>query len=209
MKVGSKHQSAEMRRQQILSAADLVLIDVGIEDFTIDQVAVKANIAKGTVYKYFKSKDEILAELSTKAISLLLQTFQQATAQHSHSVEKLKAICWAAYRYYQTHDTYHELLAYIERPEFDINVQGYIKISQSIQDFCESIVIEGQKKGEINPTLNPQLLVRVIWATNIGVIQFVQTKQKLIQNIHETPMDEVINISVQMMASGIVNDKKD
>ncbi len=49
-----------MRRQQILSAADLVLIDAGIEDFTIDQVAERANIAKGTIYKYFKSKDEIL-----------------------------------------------------------------------------------------------------------------------------------------------------
>ncbi len=68
--------------------------------------------------------------------------------------------------------------------------------------------MEGQRKGEINPKLNPQLLVRVIWATNIGVIQFVQTKQKLIQNIHETPMDEVINISVQMMTYGIAQIKE-
>lgn len=209
MKVGSKHQSAEMRRQQILSAADLVLIDMGIDDFTIDQVASKANISKGTVYKYFKSKDEILAEISTKAVSLLLQTFQQATANHTHSVEKLKAIYWAAYRYYQTHLSYHELLAHIERPEFNIKVHEYAKISQSIQDFCEEIIIEGQNKGEINPSLNPQLLVRVIWATNVGVIQFVQTKKKLIQNIHEMPMDEVINISVQMMANGISYVKKD
>ncbi|MGB3585730.1 MAG: TetR/AcrR family transcriptional regulator [Tunicatimonas sp.] len=208
MKVGSKHQSAEMRRQQILSAADLVLIDAGIEDFTIDQVAERANIAKGTIYKYFKSKDEILGEISTKAVSLLLQAFQQATANHTHSVEKLKAICWAAYRYYQSYSTYHDLLAHIERPDFNINLQEYVKISQSIQDFCEEIIVEGQRKGEINPNLNPQLLVRVIWATNIGVIQFVQTKQKLIQNIHETPMDEVINISVQMMTNGIAHNKK-
>ncbi|MEM8966206.1 MAG: TetR/AcrR family transcriptional regulator [Bacteroidota bacterium] len=209
MKVGSKHQSAEMRRQQILSAADLVLIDVGVEDFTIDQVAERANIAKGTVYKYFKSKDEILAEISTKAIGLLLQIFQQATASHTHSVEKLKAICWAAYRYYQTHLAYHELLAYIERPDFNIDFQGYTKISQSIQEFCENIITEGQQKGEIKPSLNPELLVRVIWATNIGVIQFVQTKQKLIQNIHDTPIDEMVNISVQIMADGISATKKD
>lgn len=198
-----------MRRQQILASADLVLIDVGIEDFTIDQVAERANIAKGTVYKYFTSKDEILAEISTKAVSLLLQAFQQATAKHTHSVEKLKAICWAAYHYYQTYTTYHALLAHIERPDFAIDIAGYIKISQSIQDFCEAIIVEGQQKQEINPTLNPHLLVRVIWATNIGVIQFVQTKRKLIQNIHETPMDEVISISIQMMANGIAGSKKD
>lgn len=198
-----------MRRQQILSAADLVLIDVGIEDFTIDQVAERANIAKGTVYKYFKSKDEILAEISIKAVGLLLQTFQQATANHTHSVEKLKAICWAAYDYYQTYSTYHDLLAHIERPDFNIDFQGYTKISQSIQEFCEDIIIEGQQKGEIKPSLNPELLVRVIWASNIGVIQFVQTKQKLIQNIHETSIDEMINISVRMMAEGISVTKKD
>ena len=198
-----------MRRQQILSAADLVLIDVGVEDFTIDQVAERANIAKGTVYKYFKSKDEILAEISTKAIGLLLQIFQQATASHTHSVEKLKAICWAAYRYYQTHLAYHELLAYIERPDFNIDFQGYTKISQSIQEFCENIITEGQQKGAIKPSPNPESLVRVIWATNIVVIQFVQTKQKLIQNIHDTPIDEMVNISVPIMADGISATKKD
>ena len=82
-------------------------------------------------------------------------------------------------------------------------------MSQSIQDFCEGIIVEGQQKGEINPSLNPQLLVRVIWATSIGVIQFVQTKQKMIQNIHETPIDELINISAQMMAYGISNKRTD
>lgn len=209
MKTGSKHQSAEMRRQQILAAANLVLIEVGIEAFTIDQVAERANIAKGTVYKYFKSRDEILAEISVKAVSLLMESFKSRSANHTHSVEKLKAICWASYRYYQTHATYSELLAHIERPDFNIDIHEYVKISQSIQDFCEDIIVEGQQKGEINPSLNPQLLVRVVWATSTGVIQFVKTKQKLIQNIHETPMDEVINISVQMIANGISTSQKD
>lgn len=203
MKVGSKHQSAEMRRQQILSAADLVLINVGIDDFTIDQVAERANIAKGTVYKYFKSKDEILAEVSVKGLSLLLEAFKRQTAEHTHGVEKMKAICLASYHYYQTYPTYYELLSYIERPEFQIDIQEYVKISHAIQGFCQDIFEEGQRKGEINPDLNSYLATRVIWASNFGVIQFVKTKQKLIENMPDISIDDMIDTYIQMTAGAI------
>jgi len=209
MKIGSKHQTAEMRRQQILSAADLVLIEVGIEDFTVDRVAEKAGIAKGTIYKYFKNRDELLSVISIKAASLLLERFKQKSAEHPGSVEKLKVICWASYHYYRTYPIYYELLAYIERPEFTIDIQDYIKISHAIQDFCEGIVIRGQQEGEINPQLNPQLVTRIMWASNIGVIQFIKTKQKLIENVHDTPMEEVMNISIQILTNGIASSKND
>ena len=60
---GRKRETPELRKQQIIAAADLVLLEVGIERFTVDQVIEKAGIAKGTVYNYYKNKDEMLAEL--------------------------------------------------------------------------------------------------------------------------------------------------
>jgi AcrR family transcriptional regulator len=48
----------------------MVLQEVGVNNFTIDQVVDYLGIAKGTVYKYFKSKDDVLAEVSVKALNL-------------------------------------------------------------------------------------------------------------------------------------------
>jgi AcrR family transcriptional regulator len=205
MKTGSKHQSAEMRRQQIVSAADLVLIEVGVDDFTIDQVADRANIAKGTVYKYFKSKDEILAAVSVKGLSLLLESFERQAAQHTHGVEKMKAICLASYHYYQTYPTYYELLSYIERPEFKIDVKEYVRISHAIQGFCQRVLEEGQHRGEINPSINPYLATRVMWASNFGVIQFAKTKKKLIENTPDISIDAMINTYIEMTGNALTN----
>ena len=55
MGIGTKHLSKESREQQIVIAADTVLQQVGVNNFTIAQVVETLDIAKGTVYKYYKS----------------------------------------------------------------------------------------------------------------------------------------------------------
>lgn len=51
---------ADARRNQILDAATTVFAEKGFHDATIRQVAKKAGIADGTIYLYFKNKDDLL-----------------------------------------------------------------------------------------------------------------------------------------------------
>src|SRR5436305_2226328 len=51
---------ADARRNQILDAATNVFAEKGFHDATIRQVAKRAGIADGTIYLYFKSKDDLL-----------------------------------------------------------------------------------------------------------------------------------------------------
>ncbi len=200
---GSKHQPEGTRRQQILLAADLVLIEAGVEGFTVDQVVDRAKIAKGTVYKYFKSKDQIFAELSIKAASLLLEKFKEGAAPHTHSLDKIKAVCRKSFEFNQEYPAYYTLISHIERPEFEIDIQGYIKMSSSIVDFMVGIVEYGQRRGEIRPELNPEVVDYIMWACCIGVIQFIETKQRLIKKIHDIDIEEFIHTFSEMMASAL------
>ena len=51
---------ADARRNQILDAATTVFAEKGFHDATIRQVAKRAGIADGTIYLYFKNKDDLL-----------------------------------------------------------------------------------------------------------------------------------------------------
>ena len=51
---------ADFRRGQILDAARRMFARHGIEGATVDHIARAAHVAKGTIYLYFRSKDEIL-----------------------------------------------------------------------------------------------------------------------------------------------------
>src|SRR5689334_3495468 len=53
----------DFRRTQILDAARQTFAANGIADTTVDGIARMAGVAKGTVYLYYKSKDDILRQL--------------------------------------------------------------------------------------------------------------------------------------------------
>lgn len=205
MKGVRKRESPESRMRQIIAAADLVLLEVGIDRFTVDQVIEKAGIAKGTVYVYYKNKDEMLAELGAKALNLLHATFKEATEKHDSYIDKIKAICFAHYDYTKKYSAYSDLISYMERPEFDIHIQEYINISYDLTDFVVNLVKAGQATGEIKKDIDPHTLTYVAWATNVGVVQFVETKKKMLKNHHAISTDQMVETFAQMITEGIRN----
>lgn len=48
----TKHLPKSQREQQIIDAADQVLLGVGAQNLTIDKMVAHLDVAKGTVYKY-------------------------------------------------------------------------------------------------------------------------------------------------------------
>jgi TetR/AcrR family transcriptional regulator, transcriptional repressor for nem operon len=61
-----RRQPPDVRREQILDAAQQVLLRRGPDAATMAEVADAASLAKGTVYLYFASKAELLAGLRAR-----------------------------------------------------------------------------------------------------------------------------------------------
>ena len=55
-----KEREKQQRREEIVQAAEEVFFSKGFEKSTMDDVAEKAELSKGTLYLYFKSKEELL-----------------------------------------------------------------------------------------------------------------------------------------------------
>ncbi len=62
--MGRREEKREATRQDILGAAGILFIKKGYEATSVDDIAEAANVAKGTLYYHFKSKDEVLLGLS-------------------------------------------------------------------------------------------------------------------------------------------------
>jgi AcrR family transcriptional regulator len=65
-------QPAEVRRGQLLDAAEQVLLDRGLQATTVADVARAAGVAKGTMYLHFESKAELLAALRARYVERLM-----------------------------------------------------------------------------------------------------------------------------------------
>jgi AcrR family transcriptional regulator len=60
---GTRHASADVRRAQILDAALRCFAEHGYRRTTMDGVVAASGLSKGSLYRFFRSKDEILAAL--------------------------------------------------------------------------------------------------------------------------------------------------
>lgn len=68
----------EFRMQSIRDAASRVVSQYGVAGATIDAIAAEAGIAKGTIYLYFKSREELIESTANHAIDELMEEVRNA-----------------------------------------------------------------------------------------------------------------------------------
>jgi len=96
----------ENRRACILNAARCVFARQGYSETIVDDIAGQAGIAKGTLYLYFKSKEEIyLAAFTDDARKLEELTRERMNAVNSWQ-DKLKAYVYVRLDYLETHQDF-------------------------------------------------------------------------------------------------------
>lgn len=68
-------EQKELRQRAVLEAAEAHFLDVGYEAFSMAQLAKKAGVAKGTLYLYFKTREELFLTLYEQSLIRWSQVF--------------------------------------------------------------------------------------------------------------------------------------
>lgn len=110
-----REQDRARRRNEILLSARAVFAQQGFRRATVDEIAQRAEVAKGTIYLYFENKEAVLAELVLLALAELRS--QLAAAVETHSIlqpdGQLRAMADAYLLFSQrSPDFYHLLTAF-------------------------------------------------------------------------------------------------
>ncbi len=115
-----REQDRIRRKQEILLAARAIFAQEGFRRATVAQIAQRAEVAKGTIYLYFETKEAILAELVLCALSELAAQLTAANDGPSllHPDEKLRAMADAYLAYAQRAPDYFRLLTAFDRGDF-------------------------------------------------------------------------------------------
>ena len=97
-----KEREKERRRQQIMVAAKRVFSEKGFNKATMEDIAQEAELSPGTLYLYFKNKEELYASLSLRILQYLLLRIEHVNAMKDGGPdEKLKALMEAMYDVYE------------------------------------------------------------------------------------------------------------
>ena len=72
--------SLHSREQEIIDAAIEVISELGVENLTMDKVVAKVSFSKGTVYKHFLGKEDLMLAIGNQAAAILIEMFGRASS---------------------------------------------------------------------------------------------------------------------------------
>ena len=142
-------EEKQRRREMILEAAEKRFRRFGYSKTTMEEIAGDAGISKGTIYIYFKNKEEIFTELLDKE-TLELERLMYGRIKNMQSVaEQLKTIFIGTLDYLQQHPfLYSTLRRDVEMVSPRI-LRHTFKIEDRYVSVIEDYVRRGIETGEI------------------------------------------------------------
>ncbi len=194
------------RRRDILDAARQEFFERGFHRPTVDDVAARAEVSKGTIYLYFESKEEILAHLLLEGLTLLLQEMEAVYDPDSQTPEDaLRALAYAYRDFCRAHPNYFRLIMAFDRGRFEeaISPDLYQQVlDQSLQGLAlVAQTIEQGKEAGVFQVDDPWQAAGVVWAAINGVL--VLMAHPLRQQMLQSDLDTMFRATLDLVVRGL------
>jgi AcrR family transcriptional regulator len=175
-----REREKEERRQSILQAARAVFFENGFHRATVDDVAERAEVSKGTVYLYYESKETILAFLLLEGLDELVETLATAYAATEPLVatERVRRLSQAYLTFFEQEPQYFRLLMATDRGRFEDSVTPEIYgqvLAASLDglDWAAKAIQQGVDEGVFR-CCDARQAASVLWATMNGVLELME-----------------------------------
>ena len=166
-----RRESPEFRRTQILDAAEDLLVERGL-DASIAEIADAAGVAKGTVYLYFASRDDLLAALRARYLERFVAAVGQSLARRPGAgpVDQVIRFADALFEWGVRHRQLHYVLFH----EAGVSEDDALACGT---EMLTTIVVDGVSAGTVHvgdPELTARALLDCIHGVFVATIKIAE-----------------------------------
>ncbi|SEM43877.1 regulatory protein, tetR family [Syntrophus gentianae] len=102
----TKISKKDLRRKQIIEAAISVFGNSNFHDANITEIAQKANVAEGTIYQYFKNKEDLFFAIPAQKIEEFCEEVDLQLEGIHDAFNKLRKYTWFYLYHFKTNPAY-------------------------------------------------------------------------------------------------------
>lgn len=195
-----RERQREEREQFILDAAQELLVEKGYHEMSMDDIAARVGIAKGTVYLHFPSKEELMFALITRDMSNFLISIDQHLAEADTPTAQLSAMLEYMMRAISG-ARFQALIAISQNPElrarFIEHKAQFVAQRQQLDARLTRIFDEGKARGDFDATIATPVLVS-LFETTVAT----QRHQHMLSE-QQLPIEEMIAQTTRFFFKGI------
>ncbi len=195
-----EQQRAE-KREKILKAAVRIFAEKGFYNTRIAEIARDAGVADGTIYLYFKNKDDILITVFEESVADILVSFRKKLQDLDNPVDKLKAFIRLHLNIVKTDPDLASVLQ-LELRQSNKFIKEYTGHSfTDYLNFIREIIEEGQHKKVFRDDLQISLIKRVLF----GALDEIST-YRVMQRDREFDVESNVEQLSALFLHGLLRD---
>ncbi|MEJ5376180.1 MAG: TetR/AcrR family transcriptional regulator [bacterium] len=194
-------QRHDGKHQKILNAAVKVFAQKGFFNAKVSEIAKEAQVADGTIYLYFKNKDDILIHLFEEEMEKIIQKMEENLRVGSDPLDKLRIFIKTHLGLVESNPAMAEVIQ-VELRQSNKFMKDYDnrKFHEYLNLLAE-IIREGQQQGLIRQNILPSVAKRVIFgALDEMSTYWVFSKRR--SKVLEEVTSQVCEILIQGLAEG-------
>lgn len=175
----------EEKYRMILNAAKVVFAKEGFYNSKVSEIAREAHVADGTIYLYFKNKDDILISLFEEELTRIIKEVRAELEVLPDPRERL-------IKFFET----HLVMIESDRPLAEV-IQVELRQSNKFMreyknkhflaylNIIAEIIIEGQASGYFRKEVKPEIAARVIFGSLDELSTHLITSKRRRYDVHE------------------------
>ncbi|MEW5550346.1 TetR/AcrR family transcriptional regulator [Peribacillus frigoritolerans] len=172
-------KSNRPKYNQIIDAAVIVIAQNGYYQAQVSKIAKQAGVADGTIYLYFKNKEDILISLFHEKMGYFVEQIEDEIKGKTTASEKLHVLIQ---KHFQNLSEDVNLAIVTQLELRQSNKELRLRINDVLRGYLnliDQIIIEGKENGEFLPDLNNLLARQMIFGTiDETVTTWVMNEQK-------------------------------
>ena len=201
-----KQRERERRRQQIIVAAKRVFSEKGFSKTTMEDIAREAELSPGTLYLYFKNKDELYASLSLRILQYMNIRLEDVKKEKDNNPEqKIVSIKEALYDVYQFDPMILINMFHLQSSETLKNLssplmENITELSRnSLQILAD--IFKNSSGHNTFLTRQPTAVADIAWSLFTGVVLWEESKRMIDDD--KDYLKQTLDIAFEIFARGV------
>lgn len=180
-KLSRKEREYQARRDEILTAAERVFAKNGFHNSTVAEIAKESEFAIGTLYQFFKNKEELYYTMMIEKFELLYSTLLKEVGKNTRCFEKLNCLVTVVLSFIERNVNFFKIFTW-ELNVLNSNMEHKLKDQLITKHFAYSklisdVIKEGLKEGALKKGSADDLSTALLGMMNIFSFNWIYNQQ--------------------------------
>ncbi|MGB0347164.1 MAG: TetR/AcrR family transcriptional regulator [Balneolaceae bacterium] len=199
-----KEREREQKKAMILEEAEKLILEKGLDQLNMDEVAERAEVSKGSLYLHFNNKTDLVLGICHKASDMMNELTSKVLTENKTGLEMVYQLGQNYIRFATEHPEFYRAMRFLENYKDVEQAKSSVYLNLCSQNRQEGFRVMvraiqiGMQDGSINETYDAHELALLLWSTSHGVVNMAYMHE----NAGHFKLMDHLGINLETMFAG-------